>query len=221
MPTKSNCDSADHPTVRDHSLGICFPIESIPAQSLNLVKRAKLLGNPGPTIAGRLRKGQGELYVRSEEMRPFCLYLYDNREVLQRLLRTKQGYCPNCLQVQSSGLQRRSRVSTGCRIVEVSGGRLKNLNQLGVEGWELSREAWRLLENGGRSLARRMSTAGCGRRDDAYWTFTVPGAELDGVLFVSKRGTGHIGWVSSREGLNTNPFTGIYPASKHAAEAIA
>lgn len=74
---------------------------------------------------------------------------------------------------------------------------------------------WRTL------VARRMSTVGCGRRDDAHWTFTVPGAELDGVLFVSKRGTGHIGWVSSREGLNTNPFTGIYPASKHAAEAIA
>ena len=27
-------------------------------------------------------------------------------------------------------------------------------------------------------------------------------------------------WVSSREGLNTNPFTGIYSASKHATEAI-
>jgi len=28
-------------------------------------------------------------------------------------------------------------------------------------------------------------------------------------------------WVSSREGLNVNPFTGIYSASKHAVEAIA
>src|ERR1700753_4133536 len=36
-----------------------------------------------------------------------------------------------------------------------------------------------------------------------------------------KRGTGRIVWVSSREGLNTNPFTGIYSASKHAIEAIA
>ena len=36
-----------------------------------------------------------------------------------------------------------------------------------------------------------------------------------------KRGTGRIVWVSSREGLNTNPFTGIYAASKHAVEAIA
>ena len=36
-----------------------------------------------------------------------------------------------------------------------------------------------------------------------------------------KRGTGRIVWVSSREGLNVNPFTGIYSASKHAIEAIA
>jgi len=36
-----------------------------------------------------------------------------------------------------------------------------------------------------------------------------------------KRGEGRIVWVSSREGLNTNPFTGIYSASKHAMEAIA
>jgi hypothetical protein len=36
-----------------------------------------------------------------------------------------------------------------------------------------------------------------------------------------KRGEGRIVWVSSREGLNTNPFTGIYSASKHAIEAIA
>jgi short-subunit dehydrogenase len=36
-----------------------------------------------------------------------------------------------------------------------------------------------------------------------------------------KRGEGRIVWVSSREGLNVNPFTGIYSASKHAAEAIA
>src|ERR1700760_2402151 len=35
------------------------------------------------------------------------------------------------------------------------------------------------------------------------------------------RGTGRIVWVSSREGLNVNPFTGIYSASKHAVEAIA
>ena len=34
-----------------------------------------------------------------------------------------------------------------------------------------------------------------------------------------KRGEGRIVWVSSREGLNTNPFTGIYSASKHAVEA--
>jgi NAD(P)-dependent dehydrogenase (short-subunit alcohol dehydrogenase family) len=36
-----------------------------------------------------------------------------------------------------------------------------------------------------------------------------------------KRGKGRIVWVSSREGLNVNPFTGIYSASKHAVEAIA
>jgi NAD(P)-dependent dehydrogenase (short-subunit alcohol dehydrogenase family) len=36
-----------------------------------------------------------------------------------------------------------------------------------------------------------------------------------------KRGKGRIVWVSSREGLNVNPFTGIYSASKHAIEAIA
>lgn len=36
-----------------------------------------------------------------------------------------------------------------------------------------------------------------------------------------RRGEGRIVWVSSREGLNTNPFTGIYSASKHAVEAIA
>jgi NAD(P)-dependent dehydrogenase (short-subunit alcohol dehydrogenase family) len=36
-----------------------------------------------------------------------------------------------------------------------------------------------------------------------------------------KRAEGRIVWVSSREGLNTNPFTGIYSASKHAVEAIA
>ena len=36
-----------------------------------------------------------------------------------------------------------------------------------------------------------------------------------------KRGNGRIVWVSSREGLNVNPFTGIYSASKHAVEAIA
>jgi len=36
-----------------------------------------------------------------------------------------------------------------------------------------------------------------------------------------KRGTGRIVWVSSREGLNVNPSTGIYSASKHAVEAIA
>jgi len=33
-----------------------------------------------------------------------------------------------------------------------------------------------------------------------------------------KRGKGRIVWVSSREGLNVNPFTGIYSASKHAVE---
>ncbi len=36
-----------------------------------------------------------------------------------------------------------------------------------------------------------------------------------------KRGKGRIVWVSSREGINVNPFTGIYAASKHAIEAIA
>lgn len=36
-----------------------------------------------------------------------------------------------------------------------------------------------------------------------------------------KRGEGRIVWVSSREGLNVNPFTGPYAASKHALEAIA
>lgn len=35
------------------------------------------------------------------------------------------------------------------------------------------------------------------------------------------RGEGRIVWVSSREGLNVNPFTGVYAASKHAVEAIA
>src|ERR1700751_3609383 len=35
------------------------------------------------------------------------------------------------------------------------------------------------------------------------------------------RRRGRIVWVSSREGLNVNPFTGIYSASKHAVEAIA
>ena len=36
-----------------------------------------------------------------------------------------------------------------------------------------------------------------------------------------RRGEGRIVWVSSREGINVNPFTGIYSASKHAIEAIA
>ncbi len=36
-----------------------------------------------------------------------------------------------------------------------------------------------------------------------------------------RRGKGRIVWVSSREGINVNPFTGIYSASKHAIEAIA
>src|SRR5215472_15554388 len=36
-----------------------------------------------------------------------------------------------------------------------------------------------------------------------------------------KRGQGRVVWVSSREGLNVNPFTGIYSASKHAVEAVA
>lgn len=38
---------------------------------------------------------------------------------------------------------------------------------------------------------------------------------------MAKRGAGRIIWVSSREGLNVNPFTGLYAASKHAVEAIA
>jgi len=38
---------------------------------------------------------------------------------------------------------------------------------------------------------------------------------------MAKRGEGRIVWVSSREGVNVNPFTGIYAASKHAVEAIA
>jgi NAD(P)-dependent dehydrogenase (short-subunit alcohol dehydrogenase family) len=38
---------------------------------------------------------------------------------------------------------------------------------------------------------------------------------------MAKRGQGRIVWVSSREGVNVNPFTGIYAASKHATEAIA
>ena len=38
---------------------------------------------------------------------------------------------------------------------------------------------------------------------------------------MATRGSGRIIWVSSREGLNVNPFTGIYSASKHAVEAIA
>jgi NAD(P)-dependent dehydrogenase (short-subunit alcohol dehydrogenase family) len=36
-----------------------------------------------------------------------------------------------------------------------------------------------------------------------------------------KRKKGRVVWVSSREGINVNPFTGIYSASKHAVEAIA
>ncbi len=36
-----------------------------------------------------------------------------------------------------------------------------------------------------------------------------------------KRGTGRVVWVSSREGINVNPFAGIYSGSKHAIEAIA
>jgi NAD(P)-dependent dehydrogenase (short-subunit alcohol dehydrogenase family) len=38
---------------------------------------------------------------------------------------------------------------------------------------------------------------------------------------MAKRKQGRIVWVSSREGLNVNPFTGLYSASKHAIEAIA
>lgn len=41
------------------------------------------------------------------------------------------------------------------------------------------------------------------------------------VKHMIKRGTGRVVWVSSREGINVNPFTGIYSASKHAIEAIA
>ena len=36
-----------------------------------------------------------------------------------------------------------------------------------------------------------------------------------------KRGKGRVVWVSSREGINVNPFTGIYSGSKHAIEAVA
>ncbi len=36
-----------------------------------------------------------------------------------------------------------------------------------------------------------------------------------------KRGEGRVIWVSSREGLNVNPFTGIYSGSKHVIEAVA
>ena len=38
---------------------------------------------------------------------------------------------------------------------------------------------------------------------------------------MAKRRQGRIVWVSSREGVNVNPFTGIYSTSKHAIEAIA
>ncbi len=38
---------------------------------------------------------------------------------------------------------------------------------------------------------------------------------------MARRRQGRIVWVSSREGINVNPFTGIYSASKHAVEAIA
>ena len=38
---------------------------------------------------------------------------------------------------------------------------------------------------------------------------------------MAKRRQGRIVWVSSREGLNVNPFTGVYAASEHAVEAIA
>ncbi len=38
---------------------------------------------------------------------------------------------------------------------------------------------------------------------------------------MARRGEGRIVRVSSREGLNVNPFTGLYAASKHAMEAIA
>lgn len=36
-----------------------------------------------------------------------------------------------------------------------------------------------------------------------------------------RRGESRIVWVSATEGLNVNPFTGVYSASKHALEAIA
>jgi NAD(P)-dependent dehydrogenase (short-subunit alcohol dehydrogenase family) len=36
-----------------------------------------------------------------------------------------------------------------------------------------------------------------------------------------KRRSGRVVWVSSREGVNVNPFTGLYSASKHAIKAIA
>ena len=36
-----------------------------------------------------------------------------------------------------------------------------------------------------------------------------------------KRGTGRVVWVSSREGINVNPFTGICSGSRHAIEATA
>ena len=36
-----------------------------------------------------------------------------------------------------------------------------------------------------------------------------------------ERREGRIVWVSSREGLNVNPFTGLYSAAKHAVEAVA
>src|SRR3974377_59344 len=35
-----------------------------------------------------------------------------------------------------------------------------------------------------------------------------------------RRGKGRIVWVSSREGLNVTPFTGLYHASRHAVEAV-
>ena len=53
-------------------------------------------------------------------------------------------------------------------------------------------------------------------------TRSVPSVLTQGIAKqMVKRGGGRIVWVSSREGLNTNPFTGIYSASKHAVEAIA
>jgi NAD(P)-dependent dehydrogenase (short-subunit alcohol dehydrogenase family) len=42
---------------------------------------------------------------------------------------------------------------------------------------------------------------------------------LEGLACKSRNSTSL--WVSSREGLNVNPFTGVYAASKHAVEAIA